>query len=106
MGVAFGVELTEEQKFELTEGYLEYYGYDKKKSSAHVATDNMFEGTAQQMDAVIELEDPDTGIYKGALDLRKIGFLNSDQEGYLIFTIALPTQDYSMKLLDYLVNIS
>lgn len=66
----------------------------------------MFEGTAQQMDAVIELEDPDTGIYKGALDLRKIGFLNSDQEGYLIFTIALPTQDYSMKLLDYLVNIS
>lgn len=51
MGCAFGVTLTEEEKTLLTDGYLEYYGHDPKKNVAVVATDNMFEGTAQQMDA-------------------------------------------------------
>ena len=51
MGCAYGVELTDEQRYALTDGYMDYYGYNPRKCAAYVSTDNMFEGTEQQMDA-------------------------------------------------------
>lgn len=50
-GCVYGVEISDEEKNALTDGFLEYYNYDKKKYCAYISTDNMFEGTAQQMDA-------------------------------------------------------
>lgn len=50
-GCVYGTVLSEEQLDALTEGYLDRYEYDRKKYQAAIATDNMFEGTAQQMDA-------------------------------------------------------
>lgn len=50
-GCVYGIEITEEEKGKLTDGYLEYYGYNPKKYCAYISTDNMFEGTEQQMDA-------------------------------------------------------
>lgn len=159
MGCAYGVELTDEQKYTLTDGYMDYYGYNPKKCDAYVSTDNMFEGTQQQMDAngqemalfaqiaagqiyylildestmnlylnggiyagldevlpadlidglndaVINLTDPETNeSYRAAIDLKKIGFLTEDwQEGYLIYTIARPDDEYPVKLLQYLLD--
>lgn len=50
-GCVYGIELSDEQKYALTDGFLEYYDYNPKNYFAAVATDNMFEDTAQQMDA-------------------------------------------------------
>lgn len=50
-GCVYGVEISDEEKNALTDGFLEYYNYDKNKYCAYISTDNMFEGTAQQMDA-------------------------------------------------------
>lgn len=157
MGCAYGVELTDEQKNELTDGYMEYYGYNPKKCAAVVATDNLFEGTAQQMDAngqemalfaqiasgqiyylildesllklyanggiysgleevlpkemvdsfgdnVMTLTDPETGEeYKAAVDLKALGFFTEEwQDGYLVFTIARPDDEYPIRLINYL----
>ena len=51
LGCVYGVDITDKQKEELSTGYLEYYGYNSDDYFAAVSTDNMFEGTAQQMDA-------------------------------------------------------
>ena len=50
-GCVFGVEISDEERYALTEGYLDYYNYNHKKYCAYISTDNMFEGTDQQMDA-------------------------------------------------------
>lgn len=50
-GCVYGVEISEEEKNALTEGYLNFYKYNPKKYCAYISTDNMFEGTEQQMDA-------------------------------------------------------
>lgn len=50
-GCVYGVEISEEEKTALTEGYLNYYKYNPKKYVSYISTDNMFEGTEQQMDA-------------------------------------------------------
>jgi len=50
-GCVYGVEISEEEKVALTEGYLDYYSIDKKKYGAYISTDNMFEDTEQKMDA-------------------------------------------------------
>lgn len=158
MGCAYGIELSDEQKNVLTNGYMKYYGYNPKKCSAYVATDNMFEGTAQQMDAsshemalfaqiaagqiyylildeytlnlfsnggvyagldevlpanvvdelgdaVYTLTDSETNTkYKAAIDLKKLGFLTEDwqHDGYLVFTIARPDDDFPKRLYEYI----
>jgi len=50
-GCVYGVEITDEEKKILTEGFLDYYNYDNRKYCAYISTDNMFEGTEQKMDA-------------------------------------------------------
>ena len=50
-GCVYGVEISEEERQALTDGYLEYYKYNPKKYCAYISTDNMFEGTEQKMDA-------------------------------------------------------
>lgn len=50
-GCVYGVELTDEEKIKLTEGYLDYYDIDKRRYCAYISTDNMFEATEQKMDA-------------------------------------------------------
>lgn len=50
-GCVYGVEISEEERIALTEGYLKYYDINPKKYASYVSTDNMFEGTEQQMDA-------------------------------------------------------
>ena len=50
-GCVYGVELSEDEKQILTNGYLQYYNIDPKKYVAYISTDNMFEGTEQKMDA-------------------------------------------------------
>lgn len=159
MGCAYAVELSEEQKKALTDGYLEYYDLSRKKYSAALATDNMFEGTDQQMDAnshemalfaqiaageiyylildrdtldlwanggiysrleenfdseelkelddlAVDVKDYETGeLYPTAIDLRKMGFLNENQEGYLVFTISRPDDEYPYRLLKYISTL-
>lgn len=51
MGCVYGVELTDEEKYILMDGYLDYFELNPRKYSAFVSTDNMFENTEQQMDA-------------------------------------------------------
>lgn len=157
IGCAFSVELTDEQREYLTDGYIEYYGYNPKKSLAYLSMDNLFADTAQKVDAdnslmalyaqiasgqiyylildekgmntmveagiyadlddifdknylsnyetaIVELSDSDVGKYRGAIDLTKIGFLPDDKEGYLVFTIARPDDDYPKRLLDFISN--
>ena len=50
-GCVYGVEISEDEKEALTDGYIKYYNYNNKKYCAYISTDNMFEGTTQQMDA-------------------------------------------------------
>lgn len=50
-GCVYGIDISEDEKLALTDGYIEYYRYNPKKYCAYVSTDNMFEGTEQQMDA-------------------------------------------------------
>lgn len=159
MGCAYGVEISDEQKEQLTSGYLQYYGYNTKKYRAFLSTDNMFEGTAQQMDAnshemalfaqiaageihylildkynldrmanggiyaslrqvlpndylnrldgkIITLKDSETGEeYEAAIDLSKTGFLGDDSfEGYLVFAVAPPEDDFAASFLDYVIK--
>lgn len=157
-GCVYGIELTDSQKEALTTGFLEYYNLNPKDYSAAVATDNMFEGTAQQMDAnshemalfaqiaageiyylildkatlemmsnggvyaglnevlpqetcdklkgmTYTLDDYETGEpYEAAINLEELGFL--DEEGYLVFTIARPDEDFPLKFYEYLSDIS
>lgn len=160
VGCAYGVELTDEQIYALTDGYLDYYGYNPQKCDAYLSTDNMFEGTEQQMDAngqemalfaqiaagqiyylildeytlnlyinggiyagldealpadkideladaVVNLTDPETGeSYRAAIDLKKLGFLKDDsRDGYLIYTIAKPDDEYPERFLQYLQQL-
>lgn len=159
-GCVYGTSISYEQKEMLTSGYLERYGFSKNKYQAAVATDNMFEGTAQQMDAnshemalfaqiaageiyylildedmllamqnggiyaslsevlseatieklgdaVVCLEDSDTGVYEGAVDLKKVGFFTEDNpDGYLVFTIAKPYPDFQERLTEYIIELS
>lgn len=156
MGCAYEVEITDEQKEILTDGYLEYYGLNPRKYSAALATDNMFEGTDQQMDAnshemalfaqiaageiyYLILDEATLNMYSNggiyyrldeifdnstldslqgmtvdvkdygsedkyptAIDLKKLGFLEGDEEGYLVFTIGIPDPEFPVRLLDYL----
>lgn len=155
MGCAYEVAITDEQREELTEGYLEYYDLNPHRYSAALAMDNMFEGTEQQMDAnshemalfaqiaagevyylildratldlwsnggiyarLDEIFDAETldklneaavdvkdfefdEMYPTAIDLRRLGYL--DTEGYLVFTIGIPDEDYPERLLNYLL---
>lgn len=155
-GCVFGVEISDEERYALTEGYLDYYNYNHKKYCAYISTDNMFEGTAQQMDAnthemallaqvtageifyfildnenlemlssggiyssidelfpkglpkrfencTIEMTDPESGDkYAAAIDLKKAGILSDGREGYLVFTIGIPDNNYPMSFLNYL----
>jgi len=158
-GIAFNVELSEEQYHKLTDEYLENFGYDSDKYMANVARDNLFYDTAQKMDeysnmmalqaqiaageifylmidkrlmeemasagiyssldevldketidylhskdAVCSVTDPDYGEVIVAIDLSKIGFFESDREGYLIYTVACPSKDYAESFLRYLME--
>lgn len=50
-GCVYGIEISEEERLALTDGYLNYYNYNPRKYCAYISTDNMFEGTEQKMDA-------------------------------------------------------
>lgn len=158
-GCVYGVEITEEEKYALTEGYLDYYDYNKKKYCAYLSTDNMFENTEQQMDAnahemaliaqitagdiyyliydkenllkmenggvyaslsdlfsdealekmkdsLIELKNPETGeSYPAAIDIKKAGMFGGKKDGYLIFTIGIPDDEYPKRFLEYLLSM-
>lgn len=50
-GVVYNVNISDETETLLTDGYMERYGYDSKKCMTAISRDNLFDGTAQQMDA-------------------------------------------------------
>lgn len=158
MGCAYNVELSEEQIYKLTDGYIDYMGLSPKKAWAGLSVDDMFEGTAQEMDArshemalfaqiaageiyylildrdtlelyenggiyayldevlpeavvdemedvTVSVKDEETGAERPlAIDLQKLGFI--DGEGFLAYTIAKPDDEYPLRFINYLEEVS